>query len=78
MLHVVLIDGELGYGLCLGEEPVRGYCIAVLDAMIQSKIEDSRLSDFLDTQRSVVERREKEEYARTLKTRVDFKLMEED
>ncbi len=74
----VEVDGELGYGLCLGEEPVRGYCIAVLDAIIQSNIEDSRLSDFLDTQRSVVERREKEEYARTLKTRVDFKLMEED
>ncbi len=74
----VEVDGEPGYGLCLGEEPVRGYCIAVLDAMIQSDLEHPRVNDFIETQRSVVERNEKEEYARTLKTRVDFKLMEED
>lgn len=74
----VEVNGEAGYGLCVGEEPVRGYCIAVLDALIHGNITDSRVSDFLDQQNDVVSKTEKEEYARALQTRVDFKLMEEE
>src|SRR5262245_65951182 len=30
----VVVDGQDGSGICLGEEPVRGYCIAVVDALL--------------------------------------------
>src|SRR5262249_19141430 len=29
----VAVDGTVGYGVCLGDEPVRGYCLAVVDAL---------------------------------------------
>ncbi len=74
----VEVNGEAGYGLCVGEEPVRGYCIAVIDALIHQGIEDPRILEFLNEQGDRVQRSEKEEYARTLQTRVDFKLMEEE
>src|SRR5262245_66354975 len=32
----VSVDGRLGYGVCLGDEPVRGYCLAVIDALIDA------------------------------------------
>src|SRR5579871_6066112 len=28
------VDGQLGFGLCLGDEPVRSYCIAFIDALL--------------------------------------------
>ena len=31
----VAVEGAPGYGVCLGEEPVRGYCLAVVDALLQ-------------------------------------------
>src|SRR5262249_31877333 len=31
----VTVDARAGHGLCLGDEPVRGYCLAVLDALLQ-------------------------------------------
>jgi len=74
----VEVDGSSGYGLCLGEEPIRGYCIAVLDALIHSGRTSERLDRFFLEQKDVVEKREKDEYARAMRTRVDFKLMEED
>jgi len=72
------VDGKAGFGLCLGEEPERGYCIAVIDAMLAGGIEDERLTAFLSDQSARVERRDQEDYARAMSTRVDFKLMEED
>lgn len=74
----VTVDGMTGFGLCLGEEPERGYCIAILDAMLQGGIADERIESFLEVQEEAVSRREREEFARTMSSRVDFKLMEED
>ena len=75
----VSVDGRAGFGLCLGEEPQRCYCIAVLDAFLQGGLAaDERIEAFLDAQREVVQERDRADYARTLSTRVDFKLMEED
>ena len=74
----VEVQGEAGYGLCIGEEPARGYCIAVMDALVRCAADDRRIKEFLDGQAEAVHQSEKEEYARTLQTRVDFKLMEED
>src|SRR5262252_5754569 len=28
------VDGQAGFGLCLGDEPVRSYCIAFVDALL--------------------------------------------
>lgn len=74
----VSVNGLPGFGLCLGEEPVRCYCIGVLDAIAHGNANDSRIQAFLEEQSAVVERRDRDEYARALSTRVDFKLMEED
>src|ERR1700761_4672868 len=31
----VLVEEQRGYGICLGDEPVRSYCIAFVDALTQ-------------------------------------------
>lgn len=72
------VNGLAGFGLCLGEDPERGYCIAVIDAMLSSGLKDKRLTRFLEEQTEAVDRRDREDYARAMSTRVDFKLMEED
>ena len=73
------IDGAAGYGLCLGEEPIRGYCIAVFDALLHGNSEvDAEATRFIAEHTERVAQKEREEFARTLSTRVDFKLMEED
>ena len=75
----VEIDGAAGYGLCLGEEPIRGYCIAVFDALLHGQPDaDSEAKAFISEHTERVAKKERHEFARTLSTRVDFKLMEED
>lgn len=74
----VLVDGQPGYGLCLGDEPVRGYCIAVVDALVNGTAGAQLvIQAFLDEQAAIVGRREQEEFNLILRTQVDFKLMEE-
>ena len=73
----VSVDGEPGYGLCLGEEPQRSYSIAVVDALLH-KGGDPVVSSFLDHHRGVIALRETKEFNLTLRTQVDFKLMEEE
>jgi alpha-D-ribose 1-methylphosphonate 5-triphosphate synthase subunit PhnG len=73
------IDGQPGFGLCLGDEPVRSYCMAFLDALVL--LSDSRLSRveaFLSEQAALIEGRIRAEYALIQRTKVDFKLMEEE
>lgn len=72
------VDGRAGFGLCLGEEPERCYCIAVLDAFLQGGLTDPRIDAFVEAHDAQVSSRDREDYARALSTRVDFKLMEED
>jgi phosphonate C-P lyase system protein PhnG len=75
----VSVDGTPGYGLCLGEEPVRGYCIAVLDAFLQGKGEcPAEIGNFIDRQRETIAARDQREFNLILRTHVDFKLMEEE
>lgn len=74
----VSVDGTLGIGLCLGEEPVRGYCIAFVDALMSRDSDNPDVLAFCDAQRAIVEKRDRDEFARAMNTRVDFKLMEED
>lgn len=75
----VAVDGVAGYGLCLGEEPVRAYCIAVCDALLHGgTATPAVLTQFLDEHRAVLAQREAEEFNHILRTQVDFKLMEQD
>jgi alpha-D-ribose 1-methylphosphonate 5-triphosphate synthase subunit PhnG len=73
---MLVVNGQTGYGLCLGDEPLRSYCIAFVDAVVQ--LGDLRVEAFLAAQRAVIEARLKLEYNLIQKTKVDFKLMEQD
>ena len=74
----VLVDGRPGFGLCLGEEPVRAYCIAVIDALLHGYGPvRSEIDAFLLEQGRLVARRDQDEFDLILQTQVDFKLMEE-
>lgn len=75
----VSVDGTPGIGLCIGEDPVRGYCIAVIDGIMRaSNGNHPDTLSFIDQQRTLLDRRESEEESLVMKTRVDFKLMEQD
>jgi alpha-D-ribose 1-methylphosphonate 5-triphosphate synthase subunit PhnG len=75
----VSVDGVPGYGLCLGEEPIRGYCIAVCDALLHGDGSiPNALTTFLDEHRTILATRELEEFNHILRSQVDFKLMEQD
>ncbi len=75
----VLVNGASGHGLCLGEEPVRAYCLAVCDAFLHGGLAvPAELSAFLDDHRERLARRELEEFNHILRSQVDFKLMEQD
>jgi alpha-D-ribose 1-methylphosphonate 5-triphosphate synthase subunit PhnG len=73
------VDGQPGYGLCLGDEPIRGYCIAFIDALLL--LADDRLPAvhaFLQTQEAQITARLQMEHKLIQRTKVDFKLMEEE
>ena len=77
----VSVDGSVGYGVCLGDEPVRGYCLAVVDALLHrggAPTQKQEIDAFIETQRRVVAAREVEEFNLILRTQVDFKLMEQE
>jgi phosphonate C-P lyase system protein PhnG len=74
----VVVDGHPGFGLCLGDEPVRAYCIAVVDALLHTDFQrPPEIDAFLREQGKAVARRDQDEFNLILQTQVDFKLMEE-
>ncbi len=74
----VEIEGQTGFGICLGDEPDRAYCLAVFDAVhkISNGLPDI-VSQFLDEQYQQVMLQEKREFNQILSTKVDFKLMDQ-
>src|SRR5262245_31876520 len=75
----VAIDGSIGYGACLGDEPVRGYCLAVVDALAHGDGGlEPEVAAFIESQRHAIAARELEEFNHILRTQVDFKLMEQE
>lgn len=75
----VIVNGQRGYGICLGDEPVRGYCIAFIDALTQLPGADlEAVEAFLNEQYQLIKRAEQLEYNQIMRTRVDFKLMEQE
>lgn len=74
----VAVDGRPGFGVCLGDDPVRAYCIAVLDALLQvEQPVPQEIEAFLREHEQRVARRDQDEFNLILQTQVDFKLMEE-
>jgi alpha-D-ribose 1-methylphosphonate 5-triphosphate synthase subunit PhnG len=71
------VDGHVGYGLCLGDEPLRCYCIAFVDALMLSG-DVGPVEGFLEQQGAAVAARERLEYNHIQRTKVDFKLLEQD
>lgn len=75
----VIINGQKGYGICLGDEPLRSYCIAFIDAITQLKDVDLQpVNQFLNEQATLIDQANKIEYNHIQRTKVDFKLMEQD
>lgn len=75
----VLINNTRGIGICLGDEPVRSYCIAFIAAYTQLPgINLEQVDNFLVQQSALISQKEKIENALILRTKVDFKLMEQD
>ncbi len=75
----VKVDGKPGFGLCLGDEPVRAYCIAVVDALLHADgSAPADIESFLRQQEKAVARRDQDEFDLILQSQVDFKLMEEE
>ena len=75
----LVVNGQRGYGICLGDEPVRSYCIAFVDAMTQLEAMDlSNVHAFLNEQATLIENKAILEYNQIMRTKVDFKLMEQE
>ena len=71
----VRVDSLSGYGLCLGDEAQRCYCIAVLDALRESR--NPAVEAFIEEEGKLIAAREQQEFGLIQRTQVDFKLMEE-
>ncbi|CCH51559.1 putative phosphonate metabolism protein [Fibrisoma limi BUZ 3] len=74
----VAINGKVGYGICLGDEPERAYCLAVMDAvMALNDAQAPAIDAFLVEQERLIQRRDEDEFSHIMQTKVDFKLMEQ-
>ena len=74
----VVINGHIGYGICLGDEPDRAYCMAVVEAALaQDDAQTTLIQDFLTAQATIIRQAEESEFAHIMRTKVDFKLMEQ-
>jgi alpha-D-ribose 1-methylphosphonate 5-triphosphate synthase subunit PhnG len=69
----VSIGGNPGLGICLGDDPVRAYCLAVADA---AGLEP--FATLLDSERARLTAGRDREARLIGSTRVDFKLMEQE
>lgn len=75
----VAIENETGYGVCVGEEPERAYCLAVVDAVIALKKEiPEDIDAFLVAHHAQLHQAEQIEFSQVLRTQVDFKLFDEE
>lgn len=75
----LLVNDRIGYGICIGDEPVRAYCIAFFDAIEGLENEFlPQINQFLKEQLDAIELSQKIEHNHILRTKVDFKIMEQD
>jgi len=74
----VSINNKMGSGICIGDSPIRSYCQAVFDAVLQLKDENyEEITSFLAKEENLIHDKEKEENYEIQKTKVNFKLMEQ-
>ena len=75
----LLVDGLIGYGYCMGDAPQRAYAIAVLDAIFHAptSLFKEELAAFIEAEKSILTQQKLEEYNQVLRTKVDFKIMEQ-
>jgi alpha-D-ribose 1-methylphosphonate 5-triphosphate synthase subunit PhnG len=75
----ILVNKQIGYGICLGDEPLRSYCIAFIDAVLQLNGEETHeIEAFIEEHSKLISASRKMEYNQILKTKVDFKIMEQE
>ncbi len=74
----VEVNGVAGYGISLGEDPVRAYCVAVLDALREQDRLSGDTMRFLEREREIHRAEDRRTAARAERTRVDFKLLEQE
>lgn len=74
----VEVEGHIGYGVCLGEEPERAYALAVVDALVTEHLVPEAIETFLVEQHRKLEEGERIEAAHVRRTKVDFKLFDEE
>jgi alpha-D-ribose 1-methylphosphonate 5-triphosphate synthase subunit PhnG len=75
----ILVNKQIGYGICLGDEPVRSYCIAFIDAVLQLNGKESiEIDAFIEEHSKLIHTSRKMEFNQILKTKVDFKIMEQE
>lgn len=74
----VSVNNKVGSGICIGDEPIRSYCQAVIDAVLQLNDENyNEVTSFLNQEAELISNKEKEENYEIQKTKVNFKLMEQ-
>ncbi|MFV0248102.1 MAG: phosphonate C-P lyase system protein PhnG [Tenacibaculum sp.] len=74
----VSINNKVGLGICIGDEPTRSYCQAVIDAVLQLDDENhNEVITFLNKEAELISSKEKEKNYEIQKTKVNFKLMEQ-
>jgi alpha-D-ribose 1-methylphosphonate 5-triphosphate synthase subunit PhnG len=76
----VLVNGQLGYGYCMGDAPQKAYSIAVIDAIMHTEghPKQNDVNVFIEIEKAKLLKKQLEEYNQVLKTKVDFKIMEQD
>ena len=74
----VAVNGVAGYGACLGEQPVRSYCIAVIDALREQDLLDESVRLIFEAEERRLAGLDQAEFQRVLATQVDFKLLEQE
>ena len=74
------VNGELGYGYCMGDAPQRAYSIAIIDALLNMPQHtlQTEIYLFIEKEKAILINSRLEEYNQILKTKVDFKIMEQD
>lgn len=72
----VELDGVLGYGFALENQPVKALCFAVLEAALQAGHDAVPIiHEALQSQAAAVEMKRRQESARLAGTRVNFDVM---
>jgi phosphonate C-P lyase system protein PhnG len=75
----LVVNLQIGYGICMGDEPVKSYCIAFIDAVTQLNTNyKDEIDAFLNTHYQLIEQAKQIEYNQILRTKVDFKIMEQE